>query len=314
MQGTAVARTIVDRPSHDARVLVFAPGLDNARVIVRRLARAGFECRVCDDALQFEANLRDDHRRLGAVVLTALAVRSGAGAAVSRFKASEPAWSALPIVLLAPPGAMMVAPWPHTTLLTKPTTAQQLVGVVERSLHARGHQQLLASASDELRRAAYFDSLTGLPNRSALYERIRMLQRERRGAHGTFAAIFVDLNDFKRVNDELGHIAGDEVLRLIGAHLVATVRESDFVARWGGDEFMILLTGTAGAETVAETIGRLGQGVVLTLQAVPEPVTVSFSVGHVEGIAPDLSPDEILARADRRMYDHKNEKRRGGDR
>ena len=308
-----MARTIVDRPSGEARVLVFAPGLDNAQVIVRMLARAGFECLVCDDALHLDANLQGDPRLLGTVVLTALAVRSGAGAAVSRFKANEPAWSALPIVLIVPPGAMMVSPWPHTTLLTMPTTVRQLVAVVQRSQHARGHQQLLASASDDLRRAAYFDTLTGLPNRSALYERIATLQRERRGAHSTFAAVFVDLNDFKRINDEFGHVAGDEVLRLVGAHLVATVRGGDVVARWGGDEFMILLVGTSGAETVAETIGRLGQGMVLTLQAVPDPVLVSFSVGHIEGVAPDLSPDEILALADERMYEHKNAKRRGTD-
>jgi len=305
-----MTRTTVDRPSGDARVLVFAPGLDNARVIARWLLRAGFECLQCDDAHELESYLEGDHERVGAVILTAFAVRSGGGAVLSRFKASEPAWSALPIVLLVPPGAMMVSPWPHTTLLTKPTTVRQLVGVVERSLQARVNQQLLASASDELRRAAYFDTLTGLPNRSALYDRITTLQRDRRGAHSAFAVVFVDLNDFKRINDEWGHVAGDEVLRLVGAHLVATVRGGDFVARWGGDEFMILLVGATGAETVSETIGRLGHGMVLTLQSAPDPVLVSFSVGHIEGIAPELSPDEILARADERMYEHKYEKHR----
>jgi diguanylate cyclase (GGDEF)-like protein len=309
-----MAETIMDRRSDDARVLVFAPGLDNAQVIAHRLTRAGFACLTCDDARQFEAHLQGDHKRLGAVVLTALAVRSGAGGAVSRFKASEPAWSALPIVLLTPPGAMTVSPWPHTTLLTKPTTAQQLVGVVERSLHAREHQQLMASASADLHRAAYFDTLTGLPNRSALYDRIRTLQRERRGAKSAFEAIFVDLNDFKRINDEFGHGAGDETLRLVAAHLLSTVRASDVVARWGGDEFMILLIGTVGAELVAETVGRLGQGMVLMLQGAEDPVMVSFSVGHVAGIAPDLSPDQILALADQRMYEHKDAKRRKGER
>lgn len=304
----------MDRTAHDARVLVFAPGLHNTEVIARRLARAGLVCLACDDTLQFEAHLQADHRGLGAVVLTSHGAREGAGAAVSRFKASEPGWSALPIVLLVPPGEMAVSPWPHTTLLTLPTTERQLVGVVERALDARGHQQLLASASDDLRRAAYVDSLTGLPNRSALYERIRTLQRERRGSDSAFAAVFVDLNDFKRVNDTYGHVAGDEVLRLVGAHLVATVREGDVVARWGGDEFMILLMGVGGAEYVAETIARLGRGMVLSVRASTAPVTVSFSVGLVEAIAPDLTPDEILARADRRMYEHKNAKRRGGDR
>ena len=301
------------RRHDDAQVLVFAPGLDNGKVIARRLGGGGFVTRVSDDALDFAAKLETDLRHLGAVVLTAAGVRSGAGAALSRFKATEPAWSALPIVLLVPPGVMTVSPWPHTTLLTTPTTAKQLVGVVARSLQSRGHQQLLESAAADLRRAAYTDALTGLPNRSALYDRIRTLQRERRGTHGAFTTVFVDLNDFKSINDRFGHAAGDETLRLVAASLLATVRESDVVARWGGDEFMILLIGTVGAEFVAETIGRLGEGMLLMLQAAKDPVMVSFSVGSVEGIGPDLSPDEILALADARMYEHKNAKRRKGD-
>ena len=303
----------MDRSADDARVLVFAPGLNNARVLARRLALAGIECRMCDDAARFEAALREEHVSVSAVVLTAAAVRSGGAAAVSRFKAGEPAWSALPIVLLAPPGEMTVPPWPHTTLVTTPTTKKLLTGVVERSLDARRHQRIMASTTDELRHAAFHDALTGLPNRSALYDRIQSLQRDRRGSRSSFETVFVDVNGFKRINDEYGHVTGDEVLRRVADHLVSTVREGDFVARWGGDEFMVLLDRANGAEIVATTVERLGRRIVLTLQTLHAPLAVSFSVGHVEGIASDLSPDEILALADKRMYEHKEHNRRGSD-
>ena len=301
------------RAADDARVLVFAPGLNNARVIARRLTRAGIECRVCEDSVRFESILCDEHMGVGVVVLTVAAVRAGAAGVVSRFKAGEPAWSALPIVLLAPPGEMTVPPWPHTTLLTTPTTKQMLTGVIQRSLDARDHQRIVASTTDELRHAAFHDALTGLPNRSALYDRIQSLQRDRRASIGAFETVFVDVNGFKRINDEFGHVTGDEVLRRVADHLVSTVRDGDFVARWGGDEFMVLLDRANGAEVVATTVERLGRRIVLTLQTLHAPLAVSFSVGHVEGIASDLSPDEILALADKRMYEHKEHHRRGTD-
>ncbi|MDF1523323.1 MAG: GGDEF domain-containing protein, partial [Trueperaceae bacterium] len=290
-------------------VLVFAPGVDNAGMIARRLREAGVACLVCADVEVFEAVLVEQSERLGAVVVTALGVRRGAGAAIARFKSDEPAWSALPVVLLAPPGAAVVPPWGHTTLVTQPTTSHQLTDVVTRAVEARSHQHLLANRSHELHRVAFQDALTGLPNRSALYEKIRELQLERRGAVGTFAALFIDLDGFKAINDVHGHLVGDEALRQVAAHLVAAVRATDYVGRWGGDEFMVLLVGPSDTERVAETVRRLGQGVDLRLQTTSEPVRAAFSVGLIDDIAPEATPDEILSHADERMYEHKRRQR-----
>ncbi len=294
----------------DGQVLVFAPGVDNAGTIARRLRAGGIACLVCADVAGFETVLSDESQRLGAVVVTALGVRRGIGAVIARFKHSEPAWSALPIVLLAPPGGAVVPPWSHTTLITQPTTSRQLVDVVARSVEARSHQHLLANRSHELRRVAFQDALTGLPNRSALYEKIRALQSDRRGAAGTFAALFLDLDGFKAINDAHGHRVGDEVLRHVGAHLVATVRSTDYVGRWGGDEFMVLLVGPAGTERIDDTVERLGRSIDLRLQSTPEPVRAAFSIGLIDDIAPHLTPDEILSLADERMYEHKRDRRR----
>ena len=293
----------------DGHALVFAPSEGNAGTIARRLGDAGVPSLVCVDTEELEAFLVGQSDRVGVVVVTSVGVRRGAGAVLARFKLGEPAWSALPIVLLAPPGSAVVPPWGHTTLLTQPTTARQLVEVVARAIEARSHQHLLASRSQELRVAAFQDALTGLPNRSAIYEKIRELQAERRGAAGRFAALFVDLDGFKAINDTYGHPVGDEVLRLVGARLSGAVRASDFVGRWGGDEFMILLIGPSDAEVVAETVRGLGQGLELQLQTTSASVRTGFSVGLIDDIAPDQTPDQILSLADERMYEHKRGRR-----
>lgn len=290
--------------------LIFAPGVDNAGSIARRLREGGVACLVCADLEAFETILVDQSERLGAVVVTSLAVRRGAGAVITRFKHVEPAWSALPVVLLAPPGAALVPPWANTTLLTQPTTSRQLVDVVARAVEARSHQHLLASRNVELRRVAFQDALTGLPNRSALYDKIRELQAERRGVAGDFSALFVDLDGFKAINDSHGHLVGDEVLRQVGASLVATVRSTDYVARWGGDEFMILLVGSDDVDRVAEAVRYLGHGLDLDLQTTTESLRAGFSVGLIDDIAPEATPDEILSLADERMYEHKRLKRK----
>jgi len=295
----------------EGQVLVYAPGLDNARTIVSRLRAAGVDARERASSEDLEASLAVDDERLGAVVITASGVRRGGGGVLARFKAREPTWSALPIVLLAPPGSAAYPPWPHTTLVTAPTTTRQLVDVVQRAVAVRGHQFILAYVAHDLQQAALQDALTGLPNRSALYQRIRDLQADRRGSATGFAAVFVDVDGFKRFNDDHGHVAGDEVLREVAAHLVSAVRATDFVARWAGDEFMVLLVGETGADLIADTVRRLGQGIEMRLQAVSQPVTVSFSVGHLGDITPDQTPDEILAGADERMYAEKRARRRG---
>jgi hypothetical protein len=120
----------MDRRGADGYVLVFAPGADNAGMIARRLRDAGVGCLVAADADEFAAVLTDRGDQVATVVVTALGVRSGAGAAIVRFRQAEPAWSALPVVLLAPPGGVVVPPWAHTTLVTQPTTGRQLVDVV----------------------------------------------------------------------------------------------------------------------------------------------------------------------------------------
>jgi diguanylate cyclase (GGDEF)-like protein len=297
----------------ERQVLVFAPGLDNGRVLAGRLEAAAIGCRVSTDVDDFAAQLTEFGEALGAVVVTADALRMGAGPVLTRFRSREPAWSRLPVVLLAPAGTAGIDAWPGTDTLTQPTTARRLIAHVERAIESRSRQRRMARDHDALHQLAHHDPLTGLPNRLALYERIRELQADRRERQAGFAVAFVDLDDFKRVNDEYGHAVGDEALCQVATMLTRTVRESDFVARWGGDEFVVLLLGPGDAQAVAESLRRIRAGVVVRVDAVRAPLIVSCSVGLLDDVAPEQTPDDILRLADTRMYEQKAKPSAAGD-
>ena len=157
----------------------------------------------------------------------------------------------------------------------------------------------------KLHRQANFDVLTGLPNRLMAYDRITLEINRARRSGQRFAVLFIDLDDFKNINDSLGHAVGDQLLIMIGSRLQASVRDADTVARLGGDEFLVLLPEVAnevGIESVAERL----------LQAVSEPqalnarkVVVKCSIGIA--LYPDNGDtlEVLMANADNAMYQAK---------
>ncbi|MEQ9062363.1 MAG: EAL domain-containing protein, partial [Gammaproteobacteria bacterium] len=150
---------------------------------------------------------------------------------------------------------------------------------------------------------AHHDMLTGLPNRNLMHVMVeRALERVRRGARQA-ALMFIDLNDFKHVNDAMGHHVGDEVLGVVGQRLRGTVRAEDFVARLGGDEFVLLLEDLRGGATGAARIAAK------ILARIREPMHIGgldLEISASLGIA--LSPDSgtdrhlLLRNADAAMY------------
>ncbi len=149
-------------------------------------------------------------------------------------------------------------------------------------------------------RHAATDALTGLPNRRSLNETLSRMLAQAARAETSLAAVAIDIDHFKQINDRHGHGRGDDVLAAAAAALTATLRASDFVARSGGEEFVVLLpeTGLDGAFVVAENLRA-----ALMAMAVPgldAPVTGSFGVAVHPEDARDA--DELMRHADRALY------------
>jgi diguanylate cyclase (GGDEF)-like protein len=159
----------------------------------------------------------------------------------------------------------------------------------------------LAARESELRHQAFHDALTGLANRALFLDRLdHALQLHARDLRPV-AVVFLDLDDFKVVNDTLGHAVGDELLVRVAERLRGAVRAGDTVARLGGDEFAVLLEdGGDPAQTAAKVAGALTTP--FTLRG--DVVDVRASVGLCELSAEDapLAADELLARSDTAMY------------
>ena len=165
---------------------------------------------------------------------------------------------------------------------------------------------LVQDRTADLRHLALHDSLTGLPNRSLILDRTeQMLARSRRNGSLT-AALFVDLDDFKDINDSLGHEAGDAVLRIVGERLAGTIRQADTVGRLGGDEFVVLSEGRAladGPELIAERL----------LAAIRQPFSIGsdgrndYEITASIGIAcgDRMTAGELLRDADVALYEAK---------
>ncbi|MBI5034186.1 MAG: PAS domain S-box protein [Chloroflexi bacterium] len=156
---------------------------------------------------------------------------------------------------------------------------------------------------EEQKQLSITDSLTGLYNRRHFVE---LAQREFQRAHrlnSPCALLMLDLNDFKHVNDTYGHSAGDEALQLVAKMLVKNIRSIDVVARYGGDEFVILLPDCS-RELAQQIAGRLEKANHrMKFVARDQPVQLSYSLGiGIATLAPDETLDDLLVRADSEMY------------
>jgi len=172
---------------------------------------------------------------------------------------------------------------------------------------------------DQVRQLAFYDTLTRLPNRRLLSDRLNqtLVASKRSGRHG--ALMFVDLDNFKPLNDKHGHFVGDLLLIEVAQRLKSCVREMDTVARFGGDEFVVMLgeldvdhaTSLAQAEVVAEKIRtRLSGAYCLQVEHEGRAASsvehhCSASIGVVVFLDHEASPDDILICADKAMYQAK---------
>ncbi|WP_243358846.1 sensor domain-containing protein [Fundidesulfovibrio terrae] len=156
---------------------------------------------------------------------------------------------------------------------------------------------------EQLTHQAFHDALTGLPNRNLFTERLsRAMERSKRRPGYHFAVLLLDLDRFKRINDSLGHLAGDMLLKGIARRLEACLRSVDTVARLGGDEFAVLLEEFASTREVIEVADRIKEVLDRPFQISGNEVYCGASIGIVLRTQGYSTPEEILRDSDTAMY------------
>jgi diguanylate cyclase (GGDEF)-like protein len=191
--------------------------------------------------------------------------------------------------------------------LAKPVTAVELSIRIAAMLRIKALTDALEAAKRRLAELAETDALTGLPNRRS-FDLVHAAELERaRRYRRPLSLLVIDVDHFKRINDARGHPAGDEVLRAVAEALAASVRRSDRVCRYGGEEFVVVAP-----ETIGDGAGQLGErlravvaGLVVPIAG--DPVRVTVSVGVATWDVTDPRPDgtALLARADQALYEAK---------
>ncbi len=169
---------------------------------------------------------------------------------------------------------------------------------------------LLERAVESSQHTALHDMLTGLPNRRLFLERLsHAVARDTRfGRHA--AVLFLDLDGFKNVNDRYGHAAGDRFLQVVAQRLSDCVRETDTVARFGGDEFVVLLEDLANGTEVFEALERIDASLAEPVEFGGHGLTVSASIGAALHPRDAKTPEDLLRAADEGMYRTKTQRRR----
>ncbi|NUT74217.1 diguanylate cyclase [Pseudomonas sp. C1C7] len=183
--------------------------------------------------------------------------------------------------------------------------AARLNGLAERVAHMEQEALGLREHLEEQRQKALIDPLTGLPNRAAWSERLEHEIGQWQQHGNTLMLAMLDLDHFKRINDNYGHLAGDKVLKIIATVLRKRLRGTDFIARFGGEEFVLLMPSTVPAAGM-----KLLEQLRASIEACPfhfkgEPVTVTISMG-LTAFRSGESSDLVLKRADQALYRAKN--------
>ena len=178
-----------------------------------------------------------------------------------------------------------------------------LAALLVTELELRTDLTVKRQTQEHLLYSTLHDALTGLPNRSLFTERLRhAMRRATRHPEDLFAVLFLDLDRFKEVNDNLGHFAGDELLRAVARRLEACIRPEDTVARLSGDEFAILLESIAESSDAGRVAERIEEALSFPINLGGAEVTTSASMGIVTSSMSHDQPEQILRSADMAMY------------
>jgi diguanylate cyclase (GGDEF)-like protein/PAS domain S-box-containing protein len=192
--------------------------------------------------------------------------------------------------------------WMETELESRDLLDDPAVRGYVVTLRDVGHRRALEK---QIHHQAFHDSLTGLANRALFEDRLKhALERTRRDARQGASVVFIDLDDFKTVNDSLGHAAGDDLLRAFAGCLAECTRRADTVARFGGDEFAVLVEGFYADEAAVVIADRIHAALERPIRLEQDDVYVHASIGIASSDGTSTA-DEVVRNADLAMYSAK---------
>ncbi|MGZ3361766.1 MAG: diguanylate cyclase domain-containing protein, partial [Xanthobacteraceae bacterium] len=217
--------------------------------------------------------------------------------------------------LQCPDGLFLdIGPW-QTQALGERFITSRRIGIPDQSGETRYIVNVVDDVTDrrladeKIAHLAHYDALTDLPNRVLFRERIeRELQRTGRG--GQFALLYIDVDEFKGINDSLGHHVGDELLKAVAARIRNCIRDTDHVARLGGDEFAVIQTDVADTRDVVDFVMRIHEAIRQPYECLGHHLTTDASIGIAMAPQDGTDIDQLIKNADLAMYGAKADGRR----
>lgn len=186
---------------------------------------------------------------------------------------------------------------------------QRLEALQSSFLAYRKMFRRLARRYLQARYDSYHDELTGLPNRRLFEDRLKQAILNSERHNKAIALLFLDLDRFKEINDTFGHAIGDQILQQVAGRLNAVIRRGDTVCRYGGDEFIILLSELESPEGGDVVIGKIRQHLDTPYHLNGRDMKISMSIGIATYLAKDRAKDELIHLADLDMYQDKQRNR-----
>jgi two-component system cell cycle response regulator len=192
-------------------------------------------------------------------------------------------------------------------LLARPIDPEELAARVRTLIRQKRYTDFLRNNLDQSLELAVTDPLTGLHNRRYMAGQLGALVHRATRGGDPVAALLIDIDHFKPINDSFGHDVGDEVLREFAVRLATNVRAMDLACRFGGEEFVVIMpdTGLEVAQRIAERLRLHVAGSPFRVGGIEEPLAVTISIGVACTAGETDTPDALLKRADEAVYDAK---------